>query len=106
MLCRLVCVTISGCMDELRMSAGSLLFLPDRYPVFYIGNNVLEVIVNGESRTVPESYSVSQLIHDMDLTGKRIAVEINGEIVPASQHSSCQLSAEDNVEIVGAIGGG
>lgn len=67
---------------------------------------MLEVIVNGESRTIAESCSVSQLIHDMDLTGKRIAVEINGEIVPASEHSSYQLSAEDNVEIVGAIGGG
>lgn len=67
---------------------------------------MLEVIVNGKSRTVPESCSVSQLIHDMDLTGKRIAIEINGEIVPASQHASHQLSAEDNVEIVGAIGGG
>mgnify|MGYP001812838824 FL=1 len=106
MLCRRVCVTISGCIDELRKSAGSGLFLREKYSVFHKGNNVLEVIVNGESRTIPESYSVSQLIHDMDLTGKRIAVEINGEIVPASQHSSCQLSAEDNVEIVGAIGGG
>ena len=106
MLCRRVCVTISGCIDELRCSAGSVLYLPEKHSVFHIGNNVLEVIVNGESRTVPESYSVSQLIYDMDLTGKRIAVEINGEIVPASQHSSCQLSAEDKVEIVGAIGGG
>jgi len=105
-LCRRVCVTISGCIDELRISAGSLLFLPEKCSVFHKGNNVLEVIVNGKSRALPESCSVAQLIHDMDLTGKRIAVEINGEIVPASQHTSYQLSAEDNVEIVGAIGGG
>ena len=67
---------------------------------------MLDVIVNGESRTLTEPVSVSQLIQDMDLQGKRIAIEINGEIVPASQHSSVQLSNGDNIEIVGAIGGG
>jgi sulfur carrier protein len=67
---------------------------------------VLDVIVNGESRALTGPVSVSQLIQDMDLQGKRIAIEINGEIVPASQHSSVQLSNGDNVEIVGAIGGG
>ncbi len=67
---------------------------------------MLDVIVNGESRALAESVSVKQLIQDMDLQGKRIAIEINGEIVPASQHSSVQLSSGDNIEIVGAIGGG
>jgi sulfur carrier protein len=67
---------------------------------------VLDVIVNGESRALTGPVSVSQLIQDMDLQGKRIAIEINGEIVPASQHSSVKLSNGDNVEIVGAIGGG
>jgi sulfur carrier protein len=42
----------------------------------------------------------------MDLLDKRIAVEINGDIVPASQHTTYQLSDGDSVEIVGAIGGG
>jgi len=67
---------------------------------------VLDVIVNGESRALTEPVSVSQLIQDMDLQGKRIAIEINGEIVPASQYASVQLSNGDNIEIVGAIGGG
>lgn len=67
---------------------------------------MLDVIVNGESKALAEPVSVMQLIQDMDLQGKRIAIEINGEIVPASQHSSVQLSSGDSVEIVGAIGGG
>ena len=67
---------------------------------------MLDVIVNGESRALTEPVSVSQLIQDMDLQGKRIAIEINGEIVPASQYASVQLSNGDNIEIVGAIGGG
>ena len=49
---------------------------------------------------------VTELIARMALKGKRIAVEVNGEIVPASQHASHQLGPGDKVEIVGAIGGG
>ena len=67
---------------------------------------MLEIIVNGKSRLVSGPVSVTQLVQGMDLLGKRIAVEVNGEIVPASQHSSYQLSSGDNIEIVGAIGGG
>jgi sulfur carrier protein len=67
---------------------------------------MLDVIINGENRSFPASISVSELIQDMDLQGKRIAIEINGEIVPASQHSSHLLSNHDRIEIVGAIGGG
>jgi len=67
---------------------------------------VLEIIVNGKSRSIDGPVSVTQLVQGMDLLGKRIAVEVNGEIVPASQHSSYQLSSGDNIEIVGAIGGG
>jgi sulfur carrier protein len=67
---------------------------------------VLDVIVNGESKTLSGPVSVKQLIQDMGLLDKRIAIEINGEIVPASQHSSVKLSSGDNIEIVGAIGGG
>ena len=67
---------------------------------------MLEIIVNGNSKVLSAPATVKQLIKDMDLLGKRIAVEINGEIVPASQHSNVQLSSGDSVEIVGAIGGG
>ena len=67
---------------------------------------MLNVKVNGESKLLPDPVSVAELVQEMDLQGKRIAVEINGEIVPASQHPSVQLSNGDNIEIVGAIGGG
>ena len=67
---------------------------------------MLEVIVNGENRSFSGSVSVSQLIQDMKLQGKRIAIEINGEIVPASQHASHLICNDDRIEIVGAIGGG
>jgi sulfur carrier protein len=67
---------------------------------------MLDVTVNGKDRSLSNPISVSQLIREMDLQGKRIAVEINGEIIPASQHSSYLISNHDRIEIVGAIGGG
>lgn len=67
---------------------------------------MLKVKVNGKSRSLSGSVSVRQLLQEMDLLERRIAVEINGEIVPASQHADYQLSNGDNIEIVGAIGGG
>ena len=49
---------------------------------------------------------ISELIVKLDLAGKRIAVERNGEIVPRSQHTSVRLLDADQLEIVVAVGGG
>jgi len=66
----------------------------------------LEIFVNGESRQVQDSYSVLQLLEEMELIGQRLAVEINEEIVPKSRHAEYLICAGDKVEIVNAIGGG
>ena len=66
----------------------------------------MEIIVNGEPREVAASYTVEQLVSDLGLAGRRLAVEVNLEIVPRSTHASHQLQAGDRVEIVHAIGGG
>ena len=66
----------------------------------------MQILVNGESKTLPEQATLADLITQMELTGKRIAVEINAEIVPRSQHGETRLNAGDEVEIVHAIGGG
>ena len=66
----------------------------------------MEIFVNGESRQVEESYSILQLLEEMDMTGKRLALEINEEIVPKSRHAEHFIAAGDKVEIVNAIGGG
>lgn len=49
---------------------------------------------------------ISELIVKLDLAGKRIAVERNGEIVPRSKHTSVRLLDLDQLEIVVAVGGG
>lgn len=67
---------------------------------------VIELFVNGEARRVPARTSVAQLIEQMNLGGKRVAVERNGEIVPKSRHAEVELAPGDRLEIVVAVGGG
>ncbi len=62
------------------------------------------VYVNGESREVSEHGTVASLV--AGLTGKRIAVELNKEILPFDQYHDQPLSDGDQLEIVHAIGGG
>lgn len=66
----------------------------------------MEIIVNGEPRQVAEHYTVAQLLEAMELVGRRLAVEVNLEIVPRSSHVTHQFQPDDKVEIVHAIGGG
>jgi sulfur carrier protein len=67
---------------------------------------MLELKINGESRQFPASLTVAGLIDALGYTGKRIAIERNGEIVPKSQHALTQLLSGDQLEIVVAVGGG
>ncbi|MFP5410159.1 MAG: sulfur carrier protein ThiS [Gammaproteobacteria bacterium] len=67
---------------------------------------MIQIIVNGEPRSFPAPLSVAQLVESLDLAGKRIAVEQNGEIVPRSRHAETALADGDRLEIVVAVGGG
>jgi sulfur carrier protein len=67
---------------------------------------VIQLVVNGEARSFSAPLSVAQLVESLDLTGKRIAVEKNGEIVPRSRHAETALADGDRLEIVVAVGGG
>ena len=62
--------------------------------------------VNGILNTISLPLTVAGLIEALGYTGKRIALERNGEIVPKSQHGSTQLASGDQLEIVVAVGGG
>ena len=67
---------------------------------------MIELTVNGAPQTFPQNTSVAQLLEHMNLVGKRVAIERNGEIVPRSQFSEVQLATGDQLEIVVAVGGG
>lgn len=66
----------------------------------------MQVQVNGDPMVVADTTTLLGLIEQMQLAGKRVAVELNGEIVPRSLHEQTRLQAKDCVEIVQAIGGG
>ena len=66
----------------------------------------MRVTVNGEEKELDATVSVADLVMQLGLGGRRIAVEVNGEIVPHSLHASHKLNAGDRVEVVHAIGGG
>jgi sulfur carrier protein len=67
---------------------------------------VINVSINGTTRQLPDSTGVAALIEEMGLTGKRIALERNGEIVPRSLFAAQQLADGDKLEVVVAVGGG
>ena len=65
----------------------------------------MQVSVNGQIEEI-EAQSLDRYLNSKLLLGRRIAVELNGEIVPKSQFSSVMLVDDDVLEIVHAIGGG
>jgi sulfur carrier protein len=67
---------------------------------------MINVSINGTTRQLPDSTGVAALIEEMGLTGKRIALERNGEIVPRSLFAVQQLADGDKLEVVEAVGGG
>lgn len=66
----------------------------------------MQVQVNGEAMELSAGATVAALVEQMALTGKRLAVEVNEDIVPRSQHPTFALNDGDRVEVVHAIGGG
>ncbi|MDB5988004.1 MAG: thiamine biosynthesis protein ThiS [Nevskia sp.] len=66
----------------------------------------MNIIVNGLPREFRPGLTVGQLLDQDGYGGRRVAVEINGEIVPKSQHAEHALASGDQVEVVQAIGGG
>lgn len=66
----------------------------------------MDILLNGEPRTLAPPASVLQLLQAEGLADRRVAVEVNGEIVPRSRHTGWALRDGDRVEIVHALGGG
>jgi sulfur carrier protein len=67
---------------------------------------MLNVTVNATEHQLPDQTVLQQLLEQLAVGSGRIAVEINGEIVPRSQFATFQLADGDKIEIVQAIGGG
>lgn len=66
----------------------------------------MNIQINGETQQFPDSLTVTQLLEALQINGKRIAVELNQQIVPRSAHDTQMVEDGDHLEIVHAIGGG
>ena len=67
---------------------------------------MITVTVNQESVNLPAACTVADYLKQKGIVGKRLAVELNHEIVPRSDHPTQKLAEGDQLEIIHAIGGG
>jgi thiamine biosynthesis protein ThiS len=67
----------------------------------------MQLTINGKSRDFDaDNFTVAHLVTVLNLEGKRLAIESSGDIVPRSQFTTVVLAVGDQLEIVGAVGGG
>ena len=66
----------------------------------------MTAIVNGERRPIGQGKTIADLLAELELAGRRVAVELNRDIVPAAEYGSRSLADGDTIEIVQFVGGG
>lgn len=67
---------------------------------------VPDVVINGETRAIASGSSLADLLRELALDPRTVAVERNLEIVPRSEYAACVLEAGDRLEVVTFVGGG
>jgi len=70
------------------------------------GAGEIDVIANGEPRGVPDGITLAAFVEVLNLPGSRVAVELNGRLVPRERFPSVVLAAGDRLEVVTLVGGG
>lgn len=66
----------------------------------------MQIFLNGESCDIQQHTTVQALIEQQGLAGRRLAVEVNQELVPRSTFAEVRLAEGDRVEMIHAVGGG
>ena len=66
----------------------------------------MKIHLNGKEIQISAKTSLLQLIEAQGFAGKRLAAEVNREIIPKAEHHNLILHDQDRIEIVHAIGGG
>ncbi len=66
----------------------------------------MTISVNGDNVSVVAGTTIAQLLAQLGLGGKTVAVERNRAIVPRAQHSVVELESNDQLEVVTFVGGG
>jgi thiamine biosynthesis protein ThiS len=68
--------------------------------------HLMNIILNGQNKKIDDNTNIEKLLISLGLNNKRLAVEVNQEIIPRADFDKFALSELDKVEIVQAIGGG
>ena len=66
----------------------------------------MKILLNGAHHELAPGATIVDLMSGLELAGRRVAVEVNGRVVPASEHEGHRLDESDRVELISAIGGG
>ena len=66
----------------------------------------MDILLNQKIFSVMYNISITNLLKEVDVDSKYIAIEVNGEIIPKSKYDDCLLKNNDKVEIITAVGGG
>lgn len=66
----------------------------------------MEIVVNGEPRRIAAAMTVAELLAELKVPARGVAVEVNLQIVPRAQHAEQRLQAGDRLEVVSLVGGG
>jgi len=66
----------------------------------------MNIQINGNTQQFDDGLTAEKLVESLGLQGRRIAMEVNQEIVPRSAYDSFQFKENDRVEIIHAVGGG
>ncbi len=69
-------------------------------------NCIMHLHINGETKIVQEVFTVAQLVDTLGLAQKKIAIEVNRQIIPSSNYAKTMLKENDTIEIIHAVGGG
>ena len=66
----------------------------------------MNIIINGSQHSCPPDANLSELLQLLEMQDKKIALEINKEVIPRGEYDSYTLNEGDAIEIIQAIGGG
>ena len=66
----------------------------------------MKILVNGDAVEIAPDATLADLVKRLDLENRRIAIEVNEELIPRSAFADHLIREGDQVEIVHAIGGG
>ena len=66
----------------------------------------MKILFNGEQREVRDHLTIAELLDELSLDPKRVAVEVNLDLAPRDRHAETYLQEGDQLEVVTLVGGG